>query len=169
MTRIYLMGSMKNANVSKYAIELRKRGYEVFDDWMSPGPDADDHWQEYERQRGRTYMQALYGHHATTVFEFDKAHLDMCDIGILIMPCGKSGHMELGYLIGSGKQAYVLFDEEPARYDIMYRFATGVAMNLEELITQLELKSVKTKQVQATRRHETDTKAPFPKELRSSK
>jgi hypothetical protein len=39
------------------------------------------------------------------------------------MPAGKSGHLELGYAIGSGKRGFVCFDQEPDRWDVMYRFA----------------------------------------------
>src|SRR3990167_1030837 len=121
--KIYLIGALKNPNIPFIANLLRRKGYEVFDDWFSPGKNADECWQEYETTRGRSYKQALHGAHARHIFEFDKRHLDDADIGILVMPSGRSGHLELGYLAGQGKPTFVLFDEEPARYDLMYLFA----------------------------------------------
>lgn len=127
------MGSLKNTAIPPLGVELRNLGHDVFDDWFAPGPDADDHWRAYEKSRGRTYAEALYGKSAKTIFNFDKANLDWCDAGILVAPAGKSAHMELGYLIGQGKLGFVLFDQEPERWDVMYQFASGVYFNKQQL------------------------------------
>jgi nucleoside 2-deoxyribosyltransferase len=54
--------------------------------------------------------------------DFDKRHIDSSDIVIMVMPAGKSAHLELGYSIGMGKEAHILFDVEPDRFDLMYNF-----------------------------------------------
>ena len=54
-----------------------------------------------------------------------------------ILPAGKSGHLELGYFIGSGKRGYILLNGEPERFDVMYKFATKVCNNKEELLMEL--------------------------------
>jgi hypothetical protein len=48
---------------------------------------------------------------------------------------GKSAHLELGYSIGMGKEAHILFDEEPDRFDLMYNFipADNIHFNLDSL------------------------------------
>ena len=132
---IYLIGSMRQPErVREVAASLRNLGVEVYDDWHAPGPEADDHWQDYERQRKRTYQEALAGWHANQVFEMDKRHLDRCSAAILVLPAGKSGHIELGYVVGLGKPAFILLDKEPDRYDIMYRFADVVFESLHDMI-----------------------------------
>ena len=137
MAKIYLIGSLKNENVTKFAAKVRDAGFEVFDDWFSPGPEADDHWQRYERERGRTYLEALKGHHARNVFDFDVQHIDASDCVVLVMPAGKSAHMELGYAAGTKKPCFVLFEGEPERYDIMYLFANDVFVDSDKLIERL--------------------------------
>lgn len=134
MANIYLIGSLRNPEVPKISKALRDDGHEVFDDWFAAGPIADDSWQAYETERGHTYPEALEGYAANHVFQFDRTHLDRCSAGILVLPAGKSGHIELGYLIGQGKPGYILFDKEPERWDVMYRFATGVYFNLGDLL-----------------------------------
>jgi nucleoside 2-deoxyribosyltransferase len=101
----------------------------VFDDWFAAGPEADDKWQEYETIRGHSYKEALSGFAARHVYHFDKHHLDHADLGILALPAGKSGHLELGYLIGRQRPCYVLFDKVPDRWDVMYQLATDVYFN----------------------------------------
>ena len=136
--KLYLIGSLRNPEIPKIAQAIRGLGIDVFDDWYSPGPETDEKWQEYEAQRGRGYKEALAGRHAQHVFKFDKCHLDDSQVGVLVLPAGKSGHMELGYLIGYGKPCYVLFDKEPDRFDIMYQLATAVFFNLDELLEELK-------------------------------
>lgn len=135
---IYLIGSLRNPVVPQLANDLRKEGYEVFDDWYAAGPEADDYWQKYEKERGRDYVKALNGYAANHVFNYDREHLDDCRIGVLILPAGKSGHLELGYLIGQRKPCFILLDKEPERFDVMYRFAAGVFTTPQELIVALD-------------------------------
>ena len=135
---IYLIGSLRNPKIPALAAKLRAAGYEVFDDWFAAGPEADDYWRDYEQGRGHSLSQALVGHAAQHVFQFDKYHLDRCDAAVLVLPAGRSGHLELGYVIGSGKKGYIIIDGEPERFDVMYAFATAVVSSVEELICELD-------------------------------
>jgi nucleoside 2-deoxyribosyltransferase len=139
---IYLIGSLRNENIPIIGNQLREIGFEVFDDWFSPGPEADEFWRKYEKTKNSTYKQALNGWAGKHIFEFDKSHLDRSDIAILVMPAGKSCHLELGYMVGCGKKCFVLFDEEPERWDIMYAFCMcnggNVCFSIEELFEKLK-------------------------------
>lgn len=135
---IYLAGSMKNPEIEETASLLRAEGYNVFDDWRSGGPEVDDRWQEYERARGRSFREALNGRYANNAFNFDLANLDSCDVFILQLPCGKSGHIELGYMVGRGKPTVILMGGEPERFDLMYKFANHICVTTEELLAALE-------------------------------
>lgn len=130
---VYLIGSLRNPDIPDVGNYLREQGFEVFDDWFAGGKIADDEWQAYELKRGHTYQQALRGYAADHVFGFDKHHLDRSDAAVLVLPAGKSAHLELGYMAGQDKPTFVLFDKEPERYDVMYKFATDVCMSKEEL------------------------------------
>lgn len=138
MSKIYLIGALKNQKVPALGKLLRSNGHEVFDEWFTPGPEADLYWQKYEQVRGRKYGEALWGHAAEHIFGFDKKFLDWSDTGVLVLPAGKSGHIELGYLCGQGKRTFILFEEEPERWDLMYRFATGVCFSVPELVGVLK-------------------------------
>src|ERR1017187_5246891 len=137
--KIYLIGSLRNPNVLEMGNLLRKNDFDVFDDWMAAGSMADDAWRDYEKQRGHSYVEALAGIAAQHVFDFDKKHLESSDVAVLLMPAGKSAHIELGYMLGRGKYGFVLFDKEPERYDVMYKFATGVFFDSKDLIAALTM------------------------------
>ncbi len=111
--------------------------HEIFDDWFSAGFEADDMWRDYEKGKGHDFQAALQGHAAKHVFQFDKHHLDTCDVAVLVLPAGKSGHLELGYVAGKGKPTAILLDSDPDRFDVMYQFADRVATNESELVEWL--------------------------------
>lgn len=134
LNSIYVIGSLRNEEVPHVATSLRSLGIDAFDDWYSAGPEADDYWKEYEVNRGNSYQEALRGYAARHVFEFDKYHLDRCDSALLVLPAGKSGHLELGYVAGSGRPTYILLEDGVDRWDIMYQFATKVFNSKEEML-----------------------------------
>lgn len=135
--KVYLIGSLRNPELPYLAKRIRALGFDVFDDWFAAGPEADDKWRDYEKARGRTYKEALGGLAADHIFQFDLKHLGECDIAVLYLPAGKSGHLELGYAIGLGKRGYIVLDN-PERWDVMYKFAHGVFDNFEELLSALK-------------------------------
>jgi hypothetical protein len=134
--KVFISGSLRNAAVPHLGNVLRSRGCEVFDDWFGCGPEADDKWKEYEEVRGRKYVDALYGHAARNVFALDFNLINAADVIILVLPAGRSGHLELGYALGQGKKGYILLpaDHHEQRWDVMYLFADGVFEKEEELV-----------------------------------
>ena len=135
--QIYLIGSLRNEQVPIIGNQLRAKGFNIFDDWHAAGPEADDHWKSYEKERGHTYVEALEGAAAKNVYAFDKRNLDASDAAILILPAGKSGHLELGYMAGKGKRTYVFMDDKEDRWDVMYQFANGIFSQIDRLETQM--------------------------------
>lgn len=118
LNSIYVIGSLRNEAIPEVSESLRALGLDVFDDWFAAGPEADDYWKKYEVSRGHSYKEALRGHAARHVFEFDKHHLDRCDAAVLILPAGRSGHLELGYVAGTGKPSFILLDGEDSRTNL---------------------------------------------------
>ena len=135
---IYLIGSLRDRKVPIIGEQLRQAtAYEIFDQWWTASEDADDWLRDYFKYRKMSYKDAIHSYAARHIFDFDKHHLDRASVGVLVMPAGKSCHLELGYLAGQGKPCYVLFDKEPERVDIMYNFATNIFFNTEDLIDEL--------------------------------
>ncbi len=137
MKSIYIIGALRNRAVAKFANELNTLGFEAFADWMAPGPEADSFLLKYAKIRGWSYAMALNSYAARHIYEFDKSHIDRCDMAVMLMPTGKSGHLELGYVIGKGKPGYILFDKEPKRFDVMYQFATSIFFDKVDLFHHL--------------------------------
>lgn len=137
---IYIAGSMRNPKIPLIANELEARtDHEAFAAWHAVGPDADTFWRDYEmtRRPGITMKEAVGGYLAQHTFTFDKFHIDRSDALVMVLPCGRSAHIEAGYSVGQGKPTFALFEGEPDRFDIMYNFFTGLALNTDELVEML--------------------------------
>lgn len=149
---VYLIGALKNPRIPEIGNILRGKGYDVMDEWFTPGEHADENWQKYEALRGRSYQEALRGRAATNIYLFDRAYLDLADIVIMVAPAGKSAMLELGYAKGSGKQTYILLDgQDPERYDIMPGLADNVFFDLDALLRALETSNLRDKNEQENR------------------
>jgi nucleoside 2-deoxyribosyltransferase len=135
---IYVIGALKNWKVVKLTNELEKMGYEAFSEWLTPGPEADSYLLKYAKMRGWDYARALKSYAAEMIFNFDLRHINRCDAAVMLAPTGKSGHLELGYVIGKGKPGFILFEKEPKRFDVMLQFATEIFFSKKEFFTYLK-------------------------------
>ena len=140
--KLYLIGSLRNPNIPRLSAKIRPLGYNVFDDWYAAGERADDSWQAYEEAAGHSYTEALDGHHANHVYWFDYNHLESSDIVVLVLPAGRSAHLEFGFELGRHKTGYVLLPGAPERFDVMYKFANRVFLNEEDLLQELQARKV---------------------------
>ncbi len=133
---IYLIGSLRNPLIPSITNQIAHAGFDVFSEWFGAGPIADDSFRDYHRAIGRSYMDALKTDAARTIFEFDKIHIEQASTVILIAPCGRSGHLELGWALGRGKRGYYLLDN-PERWDLMLQFCDGVFSTVDDLLSAL--------------------------------
>jgi hypothetical protein len=136
--KLYLIGSLRNPRITSLASRLRLElpGVEVFDDWMAAGAEADDEWKKYEQERGRSYGEALQGYAARHVFDFDRHHLDTSSHVLLVLPAGKSGHMEVMYAAYGARlrpKTAILLDPENVRWDVMYQFVETILERDEDI------------------------------------
>lgn len=134
MSKIYIASSWKNADpVRQLAILLRKHGHEVFDftDEENRIPELDNfvfgarQWAEYlgKNPEQIEYREFLKWDPAIRAFKSDKAGIDWADTIILLLPSGRSSHLEAGYAVGCGKTLYIYGDLPIGEFDAMYGFA----------------------------------------------
>lgn len=137
---LYLIGSLRNEKIPVLANRLREESphTEVFDEWYSAGPHADDCWKSHQISKGLSYQDALQGYAAKNVFAFDQRHLDRSTHALLVLPAGKSGHMEIMYAAyGVRAKTAILLDPEDVRWDVMYQFIPNIFTTTEEVIEWL--------------------------------
>ena len=132
---IYIIGSLSNPRVEEVADRLREAGFDAFDQWRAA---QGDYWASYAMRRKLPMKEALKLDFVETAFQFDMKYLRKCSAAVLVMPAGRSGGIELGWVLGQGKNGYILYDGEPERPDLMAKMATDVFYSIEELIKELK-------------------------------
>lgn len=142
--KIYVASSWRNEFQQAVVAALRSDGHEVYDfkgpgdGWGQPdGGPGGFHWkecaqpgQDWQRWTIPEYLQALEHLRAEEGFRRDMDALRQSDICVMVMPCGPSASMEMGWACGAGKDVYVFVPgmREP---DLMVKMAGLVTDDLE--------------------------------------
>ena len=79
------------------------------------------------------YLRMIEHPRAIEGFEADFAAMDKADAFVMVLPCGKSAHLELGWAIGAGIRTAILL-EDPIEPELMYRMADHLAPTLFDLL-----------------------------------
>lgn len=147
--KIYVASSWRNPYQPGMVDVLRDVGHEVYDFRHPPGgdhlgfswSDVDPAWVSWTALE---YMLALDHPIAAAGYESDFAAMQWADAGVLVLPCGRSAHLEAGWFVGAGKPLYIVLDEAEFRPDaghhvteLMYRMATGICRNASDLLTYI--------------------------------
>lgn len=134
--KLYIASSWRNEEYPALVMEARDRGYDVHD-WRNP-PDGgtgfkwseiDPNWQNWTAAE---YRKALSHPVAFRGFNSDLNGMKWADVGILLLPSGRSAHLEIGWFTGAGKYTIVLTrdNQEP---ELMAKLCDRICCNHDEL------------------------------------
>jgi len=126
--KIYMASSWKNAEtVRLLAAALEIEGFEVDAFCRATDERYSFHWSEFvdteEKLQEYDALSFLSDPRVQRAFNEDKRWLDWADTVILVMPCGRSSHLEAGYGVGQGKRLFIYGDFAKGEFDVMYGFA----------------------------------------------
>jgi hypothetical protein len=138
MAKIYLASSWRNEQQPALVKELRLYGHAVYDfrnppngvggfQWAEIDPGCKDWTAEEYRRQLMTNPIAARG------FLSDLRAMQWADTCVLLLPCGRSAHLEAGWFCGAGKRCIVMTrdGEEP---ELMNLLATHIVKDVDELI-----------------------------------
>lgn len=132
--KIYVASSWRNTFQPTVVTRLRNDGHEVYDfrDHGFQWPDIDTDWLNWTPDQ---YVTALSHPAAESGFARDRNALDWCDACILVLPCGRSSHLELGYAAGRGKLTAILMPDSSVQVEaeLMNKLADKVCLSLTEV------------------------------------
>jgi hypothetical protein len=138
--RIYPASSWRNKHYPDVVAALRADGHDLYDFRTANGG------LRWSCSNYQEYVHALEADpNVIAAFERDRAALlDWCDVCELILPCGKSAHLEAAFASAAGKPVIVQLDPaEPLAPELMYRLlGIGVGgvhyvVNIAELLAAL--------------------------------
>lgn len=140
--KIYVASSWRNSIQPKVVAALRAEGHEVYD-FRNPAEGNDGfHWSAIDREwknwNLQKYVVEIERHPiAAEGFKLDKDALNWCDTCVLVLPCGRSAHLEAGYACGQGKDVIFMLHEDKFEPELMYLLGNGFVTNTTELCIAL--------------------------------
>lgn len=139
MSRIYVASSWRNPHQPAIVDLLRDNGHEVYD-FRNPPHNTGFAWHQIGLSlpcSAVDYRNALLTHpRAAQGFMSDFNAMRWADTCLLVLPCGRSAHLELGWMAGAGKRTIILTqdDEEP---ELMALLADTICINTDEVLSEL--------------------------------
>lgn len=140
--KIYVASSWRNTRQPEVVQRLRSAGHEVYD-FRNPAPgNRGFGWRqcatEDQLRDGRRFRDEVLAHPAARAgFALDMGALRSADVTVLVLPCGRSAHLELGYATGAGQRTLVLLDEQMSEPELMYLMNTRICTSLDEVVEAL--------------------------------
>ncbi len=139
--KIYVASSWRNRYQQDVVAALRGAGHDVYD-FRNPAPgDNGFHWSaidpDWQTWTPDAFRSALSHPIADRGFGKDMNALRECDACVLVLPSGRSAHLEAGWAAGAGKLV-VVFIPEPVEPELMYDMADFITVSYEELRTLLD-------------------------------
>ena len=132
--KIYVASSWRNQVQPDVVAALRAHGHEVYD-FKNPPERTAFAWSEidpnWEKWTPLNWIEGLKHPRAVDGFNSDFGAMKWADAGVLVMPCGRSAHIEAGYFVGGKKPLWILM--APSEPELMYSMATGLLTSLEAL------------------------------------
>jgi hypothetical protein len=110
LSRIYVASSWRNPYQQDIVRDLRAHGHQVYD-FRNPPFATGFAWKDIDLSVPCTagaYRMALQtSPRAAQGFNSDFAAMRWADVGLLVLPCGRSAHLELGWMAGAGKRTLI--------------------------------------------------------------
>ena len=134
--KIYVASSWRNPHQPDVVEHLRNRGHEVYDFRKPPHGNTGFAWSdidpEWLKWTPKQWRSALAHPLAVDGFNSDKAGMEWADACVLVLPSGRSSHLEAGWMVGKGKPCAV-FAPEPVEPDLMVSLCDGMVTSFNEL------------------------------------
>lgn len=139
MTRIYVASSWRNPHQPGVVRDLREHGHKVYDFHNPPNGVPDFAWPgDWESCSAAKYRKLLTTHPTAALgYQNDMRGMEWADACVLVLPAGRSAHLEGGWFAGRGKRLIILTrdGEEP---ELMALMAQNICTSMREVLTALE-------------------------------
>lgn len=139
--KFYVASSWRNELQPDVVRRLVEDGHEVYDfrDPHDDGSDRGFHWSdidpEWKSWSPEKFIHALNHRIAVKGFRKDWEAMQWAEACVLVMPCGRSAHLEAGYFVGAGKRLFIITsDGEP---ELMYGMADRIFAGVDPFFVSL--------------------------------
>lgn len=114
---VYVASSWRNTLQPTIVQRLREIGHNVYDYRNPTSTDTGFHWGEidpnYSKWTPEEYVEALNTKIAIKGYTSDMNAMKWADTFVLLLPSGRSSHLEMGWAVGKGKTTIMLVEDPP--------------------------------------------------------
>ena len=140
--KIYVASSWRNDEQPVVVAALRDAGHEVYDFRHPSKGDDGFHWSEIDQNwKGWSvsqYLQALDNPIAERGYSNDYDAMVWADACVLVMPCGRSAHLELGWFVGKGRRTCILHNaDDPMEPELMTKMCNAQFDSINHVVDWL--------------------------------
>ena len=137
---LYVASSWRNNRQPGVVRLLRRHGHDVYDFKNPPHGNGGFVWSDIDRNwkhwTNEEYREALNDPIARAGFKSDFDAMQWADACVMVLPCGRSAHLECGWFAGEGKPTAILMAEmEP---ELMVLMCDAICLNAMEVIEWLD-------------------------------
>lgn len=142
--KIYVASSWRNLCQPAVVVALRSLGLEVYDFRSPPDGSGGFRWSEIDPGwrcwTPAQWREALAHPVAVRGYASDRSGMDWADACVLVLPCGRSAHLEAGYMAGQRKPVYTLVLEavEPDLMNLLLGPPSNLCVTMDELFDRLK-------------------------------
>lgn len=143
---VYVASSWRNMMQVGVCAALKSAGIDHYDFKNPPGGTGFS-WKEVKTEDGprgtpakgsdweamEEYIAMVNHPRAIEGYLSDMEAMCKADTFVMVLPCGKSAHLELGWAVGAGKRTAILM-EDPIEPELMYRMVDYMAPSLFDLL-----------------------------------
>lgn len=127
--KIYVAGSFKNADrirVIGEALRLCDYDVYVFCDEDEPTYRLSQELRQQVDIATLTPLSIYENKMLMTIGSLNYMKLIQCDALVLVLPSGRSAHLEAGWMCGQHRPVYVIGPMVPGEFDAMYMMVNGI-------------------------------------------
>jgi hypothetical protein len=149
--RVYVASSWRNARQPTVVEQIRNAGHVVYD-FRNPSPgDTGFGWHQCSSpgtdpgamrdlmQDPQFFRDEVLTHPvARAGFRKDMTALREAEATVLVLPCGRSAHLELGYAVGARQHTIVLLDDPMSEPELMYLMNSSICVTMGEVLERLD-------------------------------
>lgn len=143
---VYVASSWRNNMQTAVVGTLEAAGIPHYD-FKNPDTARGFHWGEvgmptYDRATNGPvpideYVQGIVHPRAEEGFKHDMDAMMKADTFVLVLDCGKSAHLELGWAVGQGKRTCIFAPHETIIPELMYKMVDHISTNIMDLLEWL--------------------------------
>lgn len=113
--KIYVASSWRNTTQETVVMMLRQEGHDVYDFKHPTAGSNGFHWSEidpaWQSWTPFEFIVGLRHEIAEEGFASDFDAMKWADACVLVLPCGRSAHIEAGYFVGANKPLIIMLND----------------------------------------------------------